>query len=109
MLAMLQPHVAYSGADDSMFKGWDIRQPDSPTFVNRREHGAGVCCIQSHPTRPHCCATGSYDEHVRLWDMRNTCAPISTSKVCSLHPLPPFGRHCLTLHQACSSVATKLS
>ena len=31
-----QDSVVYSGADDCMFKGWDLRQPDSsPIFVNR--------------------------------------------------------------------------
>jgi WD40 repeat protein len=96
-LAVLQPHVLYSGADDCTFKGWDTRTPCSsssagtldsdpapeqaPIFSNRRAHGAGVCCISSHPRKPQLLVTGSYDEAVRLWDMRNMQRPIETCRV----------------------------
>ena len=33
----LQDNVVYSGADDCMFKGWDMRTAEAhPTFVNRQ-------------------------------------------------------------------------
>ncbi|KAL3132669.1 hypothetical protein ABBQ32_009187 [Trebouxia sp. C0010 RCD-2024] len=73
-----QDKVVYSGADDCMLKGWDLRQPGSaPTFVNRKSHTAGVCCIASSPRQEHCLLTGSYDEHIRMWDSRKLEAPLA--------------------------------
>jgi diphthamide biosynthesis protein 7 len=98
-LSVLQPHVLYSGADDCTFKGWDTRAPCStsssstaealddpapeqaPIFSNRRAHGAGVCCISSHPRKQQLLVTGSYDEAVRLWDLRNMQKPVETCQV----------------------------
>lgn len=77
----LQEHVVYSGDDSCSFKGWDTRAAAEQMFCNRRGHGAGVCCIQSHPTHEHEVATGSYDENLRMWDLRNPAAPLMTYKV----------------------------
>lgn len=99
----MQANVLYSGADDSTFKGWDMRcatavsssstsgadsqqqQQQSaeaaPLFSNRRAHGAGVCCISSHPKREHVLMTGSYDEAARLWDVRMLQRPVQTCQV----------------------------
>lgn len=77
----LQEHVVYSGDDSCSFKGWDTRAAAEQMFCNRRGHGAGVCCIQSHPTHEHEVATGSYDENIRMWDLRNPAAPLMTYKV----------------------------
>ena len=39
----------YSGADDCMFKGWDLRQPvDSPLFVNRQALLFPLTSFKSH-------------------------------------------------------------
>lgn len=87
----------YTGADDATLKRWDLRclggggggggdggssggeEPSEPvaTASNRRSHGAGVCCISPHRTRPHLVATGSYDEVARLWDVRSLRAPVA--------------------------------
>ena len=77
----MQPNVAYSGADDCALKGWDYRQPSIPTFVNRKGHTAGVCCVESHPSEPHLLATGSYDEVARLWDTRSMAQPVQRCQV----------------------------
>lgn len=37
--------------------------------------------IQSHPFRQHYWAVGSYDEKIRLFDARNTRAPLSVTEV----------------------------
>lgn len=65
--------VVYSGGDDSLFYGWDVRSQEK-TFKNT-SHMAGVTTIQCHPTKNLIC-TGSYDEHIRLWDPRQMKRPL---------------------------------
>lgn len=62
------PNVLYTGGDDCLFKGWDTRTASS-TFTNKT-HEMGVCSMHSSPYKEYIFATGSYDEHVRLWDTR---------------------------------------
>ena len=52
-----------------------------PLFCNRRAHEAGVCTISPHPHVSHLLATGSYDEGVRLWDVRSPAKPLQITKV----------------------------
>ena len=81
----VQVDLAYSGGDDCTLKGWDLRMCGTPTFVNRKTHAAGVCCIASHPSKESMFVSGSYDDHARLWDARNTSMPVATAQVL----LPP--------------------
>lgn len=68
MIDRHNPAVLYSGSDDCLFKRWDVRT-SSATLTNR-SHEAGVCSMHSHPTNPNIVATGSYDDHIRVWDTR---------------------------------------
>lgn len=71
------PDLVYTGADDCHFCCWDLRQGlDSPTFRNRKTHQMGVCSIQTNPHLDNVLITGSYDENLRLWDMRMAHSPV---------------------------------
>ncbi|EGN99379.1 hypothetical protein SERLA73DRAFT_182338 [Serpula lacrymans var. lacrymans S7.3] len=74
-------NVIYSGGDDLKMKGWDVRQGfDRPTFVNKR-FDAGITTIQSHPHVEHLVAVGSYDNTVRLFDVRKPLVPVVEADV----------------------------
>ena len=71
------PKVIYTGADDCQFCAWDIRQGlDNAVFRNKKTHTMGVCSIQTNPQIVHSLITGSYDENLRLWDMRMGASPV---------------------------------
>lgn len=71
-------NVVYAGSDDGLFSGWDVRDLSSasepaPTFANRKTHSAGVTAIMPKGDQ---ILTGSYDDHIRRFDRRNTQRPV---------------------------------
>ncbi|KAB2633340.1 diphthamide biosynthesis protein 7-like protein [Pyrus ussuriensis x Pyrus communis] len=78
-----QPQLVYSGSDDCKFKCWDLRDgPSKLAFQNTKAHTMGVCCIAKNPYDSNSVVTGSYDEYLRLWDVRSISTPVNETSVC---------------------------
>lgn len=79
-----------SGGDDCVMKMWNLLTEaesstvadtflqiyETPAASNRKAHTAGVTSGQWHPHFRHLFASGSYDEHVRIWDGRDFSRPL---------------------------------
>lgn len=77
-----QPQLVYTGADDCKFSCWDMREsPSQLVFRNSKVHKMGVCCISKSPIDPNCLLTGSYDEYLRVWDIRSISKPINETSI----------------------------
>ena len=80
-------NLVMSGGDDCTLKLWDVRscsggglwQPMAK--VGNAEFEAGVTAVSYHPTQEHMFAVGSYDEVVRLYDVRNWKDPLGRVNV----------------------------
>ncbi|KAL0368092.1 UNVERIFIED_CONTAM: Diphthine methyltransferase [Sesamum calycinum] len=78
-----QPMLVYTGSDDCKFSCWDLRDdPSNLVFQNKEAHTMGVCCIAKSPSDPYTLLTGSYDEYLRIWDVRSTSKPVNESSIC---------------------------
>lgn len=108
--------VVYSGGDDLNLKGWDVRQPlHRPIFANR-SFDAGVTSVQNHPYVEHLLAVGSYNNAVRLFDMRKPLSALITMDVgggawrVKWHPLPERKNDLLVacMHDGFKVVSTDL-
>ena len=77
----MRDDVVYTGADDCALKTWDARDATRASATNRKTHGAGVTCVAPSPHDEHIIATGSYDDHVRVWDCRRIATPLSECRV----------------------------
>jgi len=64
--------IVLSGGNDGTMKGWDLRSCLSrPIFqVGDCEYQAGVTALSWQVSNHNTFASGSYDEGVRLWDIR---------------------------------------
>ncbi len=76
------PSLVHSGGDDCAYRLWDSRQGfAAPVWQSSRAHGAGVCCAASSPHREHIACTGSYDDRLRVWDLRAPHRPVQLGEV----------------------------
>jgi len=69
--------LIYSGGDDSRFCLWDLRSLPNPIYANTKGHQMGITSIETSPTDENVLATGSYDEHLLLWDKRKMKSCVS--------------------------------
>ncbi|XP_068642720.1 uncharacterized protein [Aristolochia californica] len=77
-----RPHLLYTGSDDCKFSCWDLREsPSKVVFQDRKTHKMGVCCITKNPSDSNILLTGSYDEFLRLWDVRSPHKPINENSI----------------------------
>eukprot|EP00438_Fugacium_kawagutii_P011035 Skav204825 [mRNA] locus=scaffold3914:243346:243795:+ [translate_table: standard] len=75
----MDANLILSGGDDSLLRGWDLRTPDtSPTFSNR-SHEAGVTSLACNPHHHFQMMSGSYDERLRVFDLRHMKEPLLRS------------------------------
>ncbi|XP_008812176.1 diphthine methyltransferase [Phoenix dactylifera] len=78
-----RPHLLFTGSDDCRFSCWDLREsPSNLVFQNAKSHKMGVCCIAQNPMNSNMLLTGSYDESIRLWDIRSTSKPVNEKSLC---------------------------
>ena len=73
-------NIVYSGADDTLLKIWDIRDCQKAIHINRK-HPMGICSIIPNENNPSEFLTGSFDEHLRLWDKRQLTEPVKQIKL----------------------------
>ncbi|XP_044759400.1 diphthine methyltransferase [Coccinella septempunctata] len=74
------PHIYFSGGDDCIFYKYDQRVGTDAVAKNR-SHEAGVTSLHSNISKEYVIATGSYDENVRIWDLRNLKCPKTETKI----------------------------
>lgn len=67
-----------TGSDDSLMKMWDIRADFERPTATTKCHDSGVCCIQRRPHHSFIVASGSYDEKIRMWDLRSLSKPLES-------------------------------
>jgi diphthine methyl ester acylhydrolase len=77
--AFQDENIFFTGADDSTLKSWDIRASFSNPLLVNKSHQAGVCSIVPLPPK-YLLVTGSYDNYLRFFDLRNLSRPVRETK-----------------------------
>ncbi|EGC38971.1 hypothetical protein DICPUDRAFT_75478 [Dictyostelium purpureum] len=73
--------IVFSGGDDCKFKIWDTRiaveeNDNAPMNTITKKCDMGVTSIHCHPSMENIVAVGSYDECLRIWDLRSMRQPL---------------------------------
>jgi diphthamide biosynthesis protein 7 len=70
-----------TGSDDCVLKIWDSRcLKEGPSIQNEKSHSMGVTCIEFLQGDSHHLLTGSYDDRIRRFDLRNLSQPVLERK-----------------------------
>ena len=72
-------NIVLTGADDSFIKLFDRRSNKIENSLNF--HKFGVTCFVKDDSNPYQIISGSYDEHIILWDIRNPKPYFSKKKI----------------------------
>ena len=75
-----QSNLLFSGGDDCAMVVHDLRE-GMPVRRNKGSHSMGVTTLLSSATKEHCLWSGSYDERLRTWDLRNLKSEVSAVSV----------------------------
>ncbi|XP_076312134.1 diphthine methyltransferase [Tachypleus tridentatus] len=75
------PSVVFSGGDDCLLKSWDIRMSTIHPVFACKKHSMGVTSIHKSKKKEYMLASGSYDEHVVLWDTRHMKQSLTENKI----------------------------
>lgn len=84
---ILDENLYMTGSEDSLLKLWDARENSSKAVKTNKEHNASVNCIYKENTEDsgNVLITGSYDENVRLIDLRQFGQLVDRQKLdCSI-------------------------
>ncbi|XP_018574760.1 diphthine methyltransferase [Anoplophora glabripennis] len=73
-------NIFFSGGDDGLFLKFDKRI-ENQAIAKIKCHGAGVTSLHSSCFKENILASGSYDEYIRLWDIRKMKNEISSIKM----------------------------
>lgn len=68
-------NLVFSGGDDALLKVYDVRNKSS--VQTNRSHTAGVTSLLSNTAKEYCLLTGSYDEYLRIFDLRQFKHPLA--------------------------------
>jgi diphthamide biosynthesis protein 7 len=71
----------FSTGDDGSFQLWDVRASTHKSQWKSVWHKAGVTSLEQHPSKPFIFLTGSYDEHLCLWDERYLKEPLYNTHI----------------------------
>ncbi|KAK6588364.1 WD domain [Cryptosporidium xiaoi] len=79
-------NILATGGDDCVISLWDLRTNSNSIYdgviKNLNAHSMGVTCIEKYDcSQDHLFWSGSYDETLSLWDIRNFSVPIHKTNV----------------------------
>lgn len=81
-LYILDNNTFITGSEDNSIKQWDIREPlnNKPTAMNNKSHQSSINSITKLNINNNILMTGSYDEKVTFFDIRNLFTEVNQVK-----------------------------